>query len=1065
MTTSYNAAIPYNSALGYNGLPPIVTAAQLPTLELRVTDKSGNSSPLPEAIVDSMSFESNMANSISLSVAEGTVGYEQTDDYSVVDLYMNGAPVEDGRWLLRDKGWNEGKTAAVRQFTGKSFLWDRLEKTVIWDDKRYLYDLKTVGFILNDILASAQARGALNPSFTWDFDQGVDSVGNSWPVAISIEYLPGAKYSDIISNLVDRELIDISLLDDEIRVFVGGKRGSVRPAMLIVGEDVTDAPQQSTAQGIVSDVIVVGDEGTIVKRSNPVTSTAWGREEASVSQGGTSDIGTLSIVGDVALSNGDGPRVQRTYNMVIHQDRPFLPLRDYNVCDYIGVEHGNASVMSLRVKQIVFKRQNGQWAGALVLNDKFLENELRLARKVDGILGGATIVGGSRTSTPDDLKDTGIPNAPTGLGLTFERYIGDDGMTKVIMYANWNAVTNNTDGSSANDIEQYVFIWKYADKPDSSFKWVFTPNNFVSVDNIDLNRDIVAYVYVRDTSQNQSASSGVVTANSGADTIAPPAPSSALLLSQRRTVTISWDGLTSTGAVMPPDFKHIEIWTSHFSGFTPNDGNCYLEGVMQHRGDMVVSMWGYLIDETVYVKFVAVDNSGNKSAPSGQNSTVVQGILGFDIQQGAIDANSIGAGVIGAQHVKAGAMATSRLSLGPTMNLVQDPSFNDAEWRAERLTTKWADRPQFWFFTKQTPSVVRNGYYLQMLSAPAGENGGRMYVTDWIGTQYGETYYFGIYARNGEFAPNSDARIFMGIEVTKTDGSISSDGITVETLAEWKKFGFNIPIGDATWTKIRFFVRADNLTSGDFAMDDWEVRAGVGTTATAGPRGLLTPEGLSSWSVNDEQTFFLDFSTGDLFAKGQLVSSSAGRRIEVNPGETFLPEIRFFGDEGEGYAYINASSGVSTFPFMGLNSPDFDRGFGLEGERVLLHDLGFQIGHHRKSDGLMIGPGVEGINLGNAGYLYCYGKIAVAPSADAAFSAFYQETNVGGTGATLILARPPAPTSGDWFPFYTVWRQSNNTFTHHMVQRTASTWNLLIAGAALGVSINTRVFQFHVRSE
>jgi hypothetical protein len=1061
MTLYNEPGLPYNAHLGYNGLPPIVTAEELPTLALFVTDKLGNEGALPEAMIDQMSFENSAPSAISFTAIPGTVGYGLLNNYSIVELRMNGVPIKDGRWLLRLSNGNDAVPGQQKTFGGRHLLWDRLERTKVWKNKRYNYAGKTVGFILNDLFQEASNRNVgYWSNFTWSFDQGVDSAGNSWPEIIDIEYLPTAKYSDIVTNLVDRGLIDISLDGDEIVVTTSDRSGRATGCLLVVGEDVTDAPYQGSADNITSHVLMLGDDGVTVERSNAVTAATYWREEDGISQGGTKDVGTLSVLGDVALSKGQAPRVQRTYELVMNHLRRWLPLRDYSVQDWVTVQGRVAE--TLRVKQIVLKQERGVWTGSLVLNDKFIENELRLAKKVEGIIGGATIAGSSQTATPNEQRDTGVPLAPGAPNLTFEQYQDDEGKTSVVMIADWPDVTHNTDGSVANDLDLYRIAWRYGDQPATVRNVQYAEESRAVVNGIDLGRDVVAWAYVQDKAGNFSAMGPSTTANSGGDTIPPPQPSGPLLISRLKMLTMGWDGLDSTGQPMPPDFDYLEAAVGRFPGFDFEDGQ--LAGTMRQKGEIVFSLYGYGIGEIVYVKYRAVDKAGNKSPVSGENSNSIWGVFQGDLAASAVTANVIAAGAVGSQHVLAGALSAGRISLGPTMNLVQDPSFNDADMRTQRLTTKWCDKPSFWFFKDSTPWIVRNGYYLQALSQPSGENGGRMYVTDWINVQYGETYYFGIYAREGEFAPNAEARIFMGVEVTKTTGEIVSDGLTIDPATVWTKYGFNMPVGDTTWVKMRFFVRADNINAGDFVMDDWEVRSAVGTTANAGPRGQLTPEGLAAWNTSEVQTFLLDFNTGDLFARGQIVSGSEGKRIEVNPGSTFLPEIRFYGLEGESYAYINASSSVSTFPFIGVNGPDTGAPGSETGERVLLHDLGFQIGETRKSDGLIIGPGVEGINLGAAGYLYCYGKIGVA-GALGSFSAFYQDASVGGTGATLILARPASPASGDWYPFYTVWRQSNNTFTHHMVSRTASTWNLLIAGAALGVSINTRIFQLHVRSD
>lgn len=1053
MPTSYDApGIPYNSHLGYNGLPPIVTPDYLPTLALQVTSKTGVVSPLPEANVQSMSFESTGAGAIQISVAEGTIGSGLVDDYSVVDLLINGQPVEDGRWLLRNKDWNAGRRNGIKTFTGKMLLWDRLEHTRIQDDKRYQYANKSPGFILNDIFTLAKARGALGPYFTWTFTAAVDSLGNAWPASsyATFEYLTGAKYNDIINNLLDREAIEIGLVGNAIRIYVAGKRGSTKGALLVVGEDVTDAPQKSTTEGIVSDVIVVGDEGVIVKRSNALTASVWGREEDAISQGGTKDIGTLSVIGDAALDQGTSPRVQRTYNMVIHQDKRFLPLRDYQVNDWINVEHGNGELMSLRIKQLVLSQAKGQWTGSLVLNDKFLENEIRLAKKVDGILGGASIVGSSQPP-PDAVKDTGVPNVPLGLVLSFEQYTDQAGTTKAVMHGEWLSVTTNTDGSTATDLRQYRFVWWYADEDYETRQVLFCDDNQVNVSPVDTDRYVNAFVYLADEVWNFSGGSPVVVAYTGRDTIAPPQLSTPVLTSTLKTVTVGWDGLGAAAELMPYDWRHAEIWASPISTCPET----VLAGILSSGGDIVIPAGDYEIDQIMYVKFVGVDKNGNRGVASAIQSVVVRGVTGDDMEYNSVTANAIAGGAVGAQHVNAGALDTARLSLGPTMNLVVDPSFALQEWRDARLTTQWAEKPNMWFF-KYWEGRARNGFYLQALSDPVNFiNGGRMYITDWIATQYGESYYVATWMRHGDFTANAEARLFLGWEATKFDGEVIGGGQTLGAPTfSWTRWGYTFPVADLTWSKIRFYVRADNLTAGDLIMDDWEVRSAVGTTAVAGPRITLTPAKFEAYNTAEQRTVLIDAETGDFFAIGGIYSGMSGKRVEVNPGTTYLPEIRFFPTTGGDYAYINAvDNGGGNYPFIAVNSPDA----GISGGIMKIWDAGFTVGEVNKGTGVPWGPNVFGNGFGNSGFLELRGKMP--GYADNLAFMYGASWDVGASVTGVTLLKPATPISGTFIPVATLQRTTGTAFQWHTYTNTAAQWQMQMQTSVTPTIVNYIVFR------
>lgn len=1041
MPTLYNAAIAYNSELGYNGDPSVVTATELPTWQLDVTNKAGVKSPLPEAMIDQMSFEMSTPSAISFSVAQGTVGETLCDDLSIVELRANGQRIKDGRWLLRGKGWNAGEVKKTKKYTGRHLLWDRLEHAVVVPGIPKKYAAKTPGFILNDLFADVKTRGVgYWSNFTWTFDVSKDSNGQAWPVILgAMEYLPGAKYSDIVANMVDKGVIDVSLLGDEIRITVAKSDGVVKPALLVVGKDLADAPQQSSADNLLSDVVVMGDNGTGMLRSDPATRARYWREEGSISQGGTSDVGTLSLFGDVALSGGGFPKVQRTYGLVVTQDRPFLPLRDYAVGDWVRAQHGDEPTASYRVMQIVLKQEKGQWTGSLVLNDKFLEAEIRLAKKVDGIIGGSTITGSAQTATPDDLKDKGIPAAMTGFNVVSNVYQNDEGITKAILTATWNPVTLNTDGTNATDMGTYYVVWWYNQFGFNSRTEIPVehPGTTVSWSDMDTGRDISVYIYSKDKSGHQGSWNGaVISLRSGADTIAPPQPSVPEASSLMKLIIAEWNGLTAAGQPMPPDFSHLEVWASAVNNFDPLiEGK--LRGTMKAAGQFYITDYENALGTFIYVRFIAVDNSGNRSIPSIYGGAFLQGVTGPDITANSIDTNNIKTGAITAQLINAGAITADKISLGQTTNLVPDPSFNNADWRAERKTTKWADKPSRWFFNNWS-GATRNGYYLQALSTADGVNGGRMYMCDWISCQLGESYYAAFYMRNGEFFPNVEATMFLGVEVTLADGSVQSDGINYQPFTTWTKYGYRFLIQNKDWVKVRFFVRCDNINLGDIILDDMEVRGGVGTTEYAGSRGLLDALGLFSWDASENQTFLLDFRTGDFTAKGQIQSGFTGKRTVINPGFTYLPEIRFYPDTGNLYAYINASN-VGTYPFIAVNAPDT----GTSSQSMTLYEDGFQLGDLSKATTKITGAGIETAGIGGAASMWIYGKISSGYSGLEAIGTWRSNCGIAPAAQawSVVMTKPPAALSGRWHLIYDLFRPgtAQKTGSHISTDTTTQT--------------------------
>ena len=99
--------------------------------------------------------------------------------------------------------------------------------------------------------------------------------------------------------------------------------------------------------------------------------------------------------------------------------------------------------------------------------------------------------------------------------------------------------------------------------------------------------------------------------------------------------------------------------------------------------------------------------------------------------------------------------------------------------------------------------------------------------------------------------------------------------------------------------------------------------AGEIKTADTGARARISADGYELYNAGGTRTLYGDAATGDITIIGQLKSGTAGKRIEINPTATLLPELRFYPDSGSNFAYINSVS-FSTVSTLGMNTSTFD---------------------------------------------------------------------------------------------------------------------------------------------
>ena len=105
---------------------------------------------------------------------------------------------------------------------------------------------------------------------------------------------------------------------------------------------------------------------------------------------------------------------------------------------------------------------------------------------------------------------------------------------------------------------------------------------------------------------------------------------------------------------------------------------------------------------------------------------------------------------------------------------------------------------------------------------------------------------------------------------------------------------------------------------------DWLLGASI-RTASSGARVELNASGLQAYNAAGTQTVSIASADGSVNLLGQIVSGTSGKRLEIMPTATFLPELRFYANTGGAFAYIN-SSGSGTDANIGMNTGTWDAG-------------------------------------------------------------------------------------------------------------------------------------------
>lgn len=424
------------------------------------------------------SFEFSDVGAVRFDYPHDGLGFSSlmNDARLEVAVLLNGVEMDDARYRLQSVQGDEIKDDSLVTVNGASML-NRFKKAIVYSGDGSLTVAKsqtflnaTPGGILKALFDQNAARGVgtVCDEITYaSFSNTLDSAGNAWALSYgSIAYEVGVNYLDIIRNMVDNGMIEVKMVGRDVRVYNAGGLGIDRtvisePVVLQKGVDFSEAPITKTQEQIAGVALIQGDQEILRQEIDLSVVAAWGRDETYISQGGIADSTTLGIVAQGELERINGVRAERTRKIELGASK-FTPYTDYRVSDYIFNNSG-PGLERLRIRQLVLgANQDGLISASIVLNDKFLEREIAIARKVSGILGGANAGGSVAIPTPSPSEDTTVPNAPATLTATSYVYVnGIIDKTVTAAALSWPAVVQNTNGSTISDLSHYETQYKF----------------------------------------------------------------------------------------------------------------------------------------------------------------------------------------------------------------------------------------------------------------------------------------------------------------------------------------------------------------------------------------------------------------------------------------------------------------------------------------------------------------------------------------------------------------------------------------------------------------------------
>lgn len=563
---------------------------------------------------DAAAFDRQLTDGleVAVEVSDGT-GYREPD---------NARFVITGR-----SGKTDDRTRTVT-YSGQSISW-LLSKAENNDSSHLLADgdnkgkrpfySSNPGVILKTLLDENKARGGVATGLTLGFDTAKDAGGAAWAKKYTLYYSLGTDLQTILSSLVNGGGCDWRTGGRTLKMWNADSaalsRDLSKQVMLQLARDISEAPYEESIADLASTILVEGDNNLLFRMDNPAAPTPWGKWESYSSQGGVSDRDTAQAFMQSTLDDAARVRGQYTRDLVI-SDVASLPLIDYHAGDWITaptVSHGE----KVRVQEIDLSMRQGEGLSAsIALNDIKYDASVRQAKKIKGITGGAALAGSEGGTTASSDRDHRVPKAPLGLVVQTDAYIGSDGFAHGLATASWSAVTEATN-NTAIEISNYAVEWR---KHVDGAPWHSagtTDKTQLGFGGLDCGTQIEVRVRAVPTYSDKLGEwSSIVVATVESDTTPCSVPSKPVLSSDLGVVTIHWDGKTSTGAQMEPDFDHIEVGEGvNAAGMT------VISATQSGQGDYVIT--GLTASSQHSYALRSVDHAGNRSDWSAVASVTV----------------------------------------------------------------------------------------------------------------------------------------------------------------------------------------------------------------------------------------------------------------------------------------------------------------------------------------------------------------------------------------------------------------------------------------------------------
>ena len=426
-----------------------------------------------------ISYEQSATGSFKGTYAKNGVNASRLTSDTLLEVRYKNQQLYDSYFLLQDGDDPDEASGKSFSVVGRS-LHDLFRRVVVRNpdltpptaergptQKPLVYEDKTIGYILINLLTQAQARGALT-GITWNFTALKDSYGSDWGTKVWREYEPGMKYEAIFQDWFETMGVSYRFLGNRLEVYLEenfGRDLSTGPNLLefIAGVDYEETPKKWSVKDRAKYSLIIGEEGIFDESLGNAPVGLYGREEQSISQGSVKNEGMLGYINDASLKMISKAVREEYTRKITMQDGRYIAGLDFRPGDKVRERVGSRSSEPLRILSMVlelpYNGANG--STSIVYNDKLMDQNQRIGRIISRLSGGTTTTGPTGPKDTDSPPpDTMPPAAPSVVAIDTYSFRASDGTMQGVAALDWPDVSTNQNGTPTDDIDHYEYRWK-----------------------------------------------------------------------------------------------------------------------------------------------------------------------------------------------------------------------------------------------------------------------------------------------------------------------------------------------------------------------------------------------------------------------------------------------------------------------------------------------------------------------------------------------------------------------------------------------------------------------------